>query len=900
MEDALLQVTLRDLEADIIDVLNTQLKKIRATFKKQPNDALKLKYISLHHVIQDLKELRVLLNDYTKHDSSLPTIEVVCQRGLKSLAKERDLGLTAEKESVALPFSDELILFLWHRKLLQSTKIDSLYFLPPVDLLVTKIRTNLSPTTSIFELLFNSIGGFLNESNADRFLPGETILKLITRFSEKEGLEYELSKAFISFCETLSHFISGMTYFKTKLHLSSLALFFEKNYILEKLLMLTAALVLQSAVSSEDTHRKLLQKVVSSFKLLCSSIRKSALCFLFLQVSYNLMLYLFEYLLQKLDPQKVLSTELFRDVKQLLLDLPTSLWSLLFSFVGEEEHLISDKKLLTLLLHYQHKSSSLEAEAIGVVWSYIQNLMGIKRICINVQKPTILERLIIGPYMDLRFHTSLDKLNKKIKYRTYQIEAIQQVKELNAHGLNSLLFDDLGLGKTLMSLSMALNQIGSDRNNSILVVCPRVLLHHWFLEAKKFFPDQLLVLVEENRRSAEQFLPLLTKTQRQTLFIISYNSVSRLEIDFNRTLKGRIGYLILDEAHHLRNPGTKRYKKISALRQKCDYIVLLTATPFHNNILDIFAYMNLIHPYYLCAGSIKNFNDVYVKPIQKYAYAFQGVFSLDELKNASEKLFRDALFDERNLSQNVANYQEYIKSREKQKEIKKRKDVTKAITHLKAIVSPFILRRNKRDPSILPDLPSKIITFIGVELTTFQAELYTNSSIKLKGRSLAKLCTHPALVAGSEHLFGRYGEQWSLKLEALAEILVGVPVGQKTVIFLEYAQSLRLVHHYMQQVLPEKHTRIVTNVTEDLEKYDILVVTKTRGGEGLNFTFASNVIVLEPSWNPQKDVQAVDRLHRIGQKSVVNAYFIYCKDSIEEDILKKQFLKMEVARAILE
>jgi TATA-binding protein-associated factor len=82
-----------------------------------------------------------------------------------------------------------------------------------------------------------------------------------------------------------------------------------------------------------------------------------------------------------------------------------------------------------------------------------------------------------------------------------------------------------------------------------------------------------------------------------------------------------------------------------------------------------------------------------------------------------------------------------------------------------------------------------------------------------------------------------------------------------------------------------KRQEIVNKFNTD-PSYDVLLLTTSVGGLGLNLTGADTVIFVEHDWNPQKDIQAMDRAHRIGQKKVVNVYRIVTRGTLEEKILK--------------
>lgn len=95
-----------------------------------------------------------------------------------------------------------------------------------------------------------------------------------------------------------------------------------------------------------------------------------------------------------------------------------------------------------------------------------------------------------------------------------------------------------------------------------------------------------------------------------------------------------------------------------------------------------------------------------------------------------------------------------------------------------------------------------------------------------------------------------------------------------------------------------KRQEIVNKFNTD-PSYDVLLLTTSVGGLGLNLTGADTVIFVEHDWNPQKDIQAMDRAHRIGQKKVVNVYRIVTRGTLEEKILNLQRFKIDVASTVV-
>lgn len=209
---------------------------------------------------------------------------------------------------------------------------------------------------------------------------------------------------------------------------------------------------------------------------------------------------------------------------------------------------------------------------------------------------------------------------------------------------------------------------------------------------------------------------------------------------------------------------------------------------------------------------------------------------------------------------------------------------------------------------------------------------------------LLKLCSHPLLVAGEkmpESLVCQLHEllppncdilselhklHHSPKLVALQEILeecgIGVDasssdnavsVGQhRVLIFAQHKALLDIIerdlfHSQMKNVTylrldgsvePEKRFDIVKAFNSD-PTIDALLLTTHVGGLGLNLTSADTLVFMEHDWNPMRDLQAMDRAHRLGQKKVVNVHRLIMRGTLEEKVMSLQKFKVSVANAVI-
>lgn len=479
------------------------------------------------------------------------------------------------------------------------------------------------------------------------------------------------------------------------------------------------------------------------------------------------------------------------------------------------------------------------------------------------------------------------------KLRKYQQEGVNWLWFLCQFGLHGILCDDMGLGKTLQTLCIIstahakrLETLPDEKTLPSLVVCPPTLIGHWFYETEKFVsPDDLAPLMYNGSSAERLLLQRVVRTREHNLVICSYD-VLRNDAEFFSGIKWN--YCVLDEGHVIKNIKTKVSQAIRGVHAL--HRLILSGTPIQNNVLELWGLFDWLMPGFL--GSERQFNDTYSKPIN---------------------MSRDA------------------KSSDKDQEAG-----ALAMESLHRQVLPFLLRRMKED--VLSDLPPKIIQDYYCTLAPLQKELYdkyaeTVESADLKSESqmhvfqslqfLRKICNHPILMLPKTHEYYPKLESsdsitYSGKLMALNQILADCGIGSQVVsphralVFCQLRSMLDVIErHLLKQHLPNVSYLRLDGSTPAVDRvplvnkfnsdpsYDLLLLTTSVGGLGLNLTGADTVIFVEHDWNPSKDLQAMDRAHRIGQKRVVNVYRLITKDTLEERIMGLQKFKMNIANTVI-
>lgn len=517
----------------------------------------------------------------------------------------------------------------------------------------------------------------------------------------------------------------------------------------------------------------------------------------------------------------------------------------------------------------------------------------------------------------------------KVTLRRYQQEGINWLAFLRRFKLHGILCDDMGLGKTLQASAIVASDIAEHRmkNNGealppSLIVCPSTLVGHWAYEIEKFI-DPAVISTLQYVGSAEDRIAIRSLFNEHNVIITSYDVV-RKDVDFLGQL--RWNYCILDEGHVIKNAKSKITAAVKQL--KAQNRLILSGTPIQNNILDLWSLFDFLMPGFL--GTERQFQATYGKPLiaardpkcsakdaEAGALAMEALHkqvmpfllrrTKDEvLSDLPEKIIQDRYCDLSRVQLKL--YEQFSVS-----------NVKKEISSIVSLDDS----NDSKEANATPKASSHI----------FQALQY-----------LLKLCSHPLLVVGdkvtdpfrcilSDLLPGSpdisaelHRLHHSPKLIALQEILeecgIGVDasnsegmmnVGQhRVLIFAQHKALLDIIERdlfrtHMRSVTylrldgsveTDKRFEIVKAFNSD-PTIDVLLLTTHVGGLGLNLTSADTLIFMEHDWNPMRDLQAMDRAHRLGQKKVVNVHRLIMRGTLEEKVMSLQKFKVSVANSVI-
>lgn len=477
--------------------------------------------------------------------------------------------------------------------------------------------------------------------------------------------------------------------------------------------------------------------------------------------------------------------------------------------------------------------------------------------------------------------TGLDDIafqfNESPKYingslRSYQIQGLNWLISLHQNGIAGILADEMGLGKTLQTIAfLGYLRYVEKVPGPFLVIAPKSTLNNWLRELNRWTPEVSAFILQGTKEERAEIIRDKLLACDFDVAVASYEIIIREKSSFKKI---DWQYIVIDEAHRIKNEESMLSQVLREFSSRNR--LLITGTPLQNNLHELWALLNFLLP------------DIF----------------------ADSEDF-DAWFSSETTDE----------------------DKDKVVKQLHTVLQPFLLRRIKNDveKSLLPKKELNI--YVG--MSNMQKKWYkqilekdldavngSNGSKESKTRllnivmQLRKCCNHPYLFDGAEpgppYTTDEHLVYNSAKLKVLDQLLKKLKEqGSRVLIFSQMSRVLDILEDYCYFREYEycridgstDHEERIKAIDEynkpDSSKFVFLLTTRA-GGLGINLTTADVVVLFDSDWNPQADLQAMDRAHRIGQKKQVKVFRFVTDNSVEEKILERATQKLRLDQLVIQ
>ncbi|MFJ6411563.1 DEAD/DEAH box helicase [Terribacillus saccharophilus] len=435
-------------------------------------------------------------------------------------------------------------------------------------------------------------------------------------------------------------------------------------------------------------------------------------------------------------------------------------------------------------------------------------------------------------------------------FHPHQLEASRRVvEEMNGR---AILADEVGLGKTIEAGLVLKELMIRGLVKKVLLLVPASLVNQWVNELNSKFhipaASQRKQYVWEHYDVIVSSIDLAKRSPHREII---------LEQDYD--------FVLIDEAHKLKNSQTKNYAFIQSLKKK--YCLLLTATPVQNKLSDIYNLVSLLKPGYL--GSYKQFKDTYG----------------DDRRDAEEH--------------------HYLKELIRKVMVRNRRGET-GLQWTKRKVETIWIDFTEQERLVyenMQDSTSAAATFAKITLLRELCSSREAAYLSMKKMVEENPETGNAYLPVMKEIEKLPQHSKALKV---VELIKAAPPGEKFIIFTEY----RATQFYLQWTLKQHDISSVPFrggfkagkkdwMRELFEKHAQVLIATEAGGEGINLQFCSNMINYDLPWNPMRLEQRIGRIHRFGQKKDVQIYNFAVRNTLEAHILELLYKKINLFERVI-
>ena len=524
-----------------------------------------------------------------------------------------------------------------------------------------------------------------------------------------------------------------------------------------------------------------------------------------------------------------------------------------------------------------------------------------------------------------RFISQPSIMADDLEMKDYQVVGLNWLALLFEKKMSCILADEMGLGKTCQVISFLSHLYEKDIKGPHLVVVPSSTIENWLREFKKFSPKLSVRPYYANQTERAYIREQIEDDRDSINVVVTTYTIAKAKVDSKFLRDMDFCVCVYDEGHMLKNSQSLMYDKL--IRINAEFRLLLTGTPLQNNLQELTSLLGFIMP-----GVFKDHREdlqaVFANKAKTSDESHATLLSAQRIERAKSMLKPFVLRRKKRQVIDLPakhSFVEYCDMKPSQRgiydhekeqvrqlledRVAGKKTGSKSANILmklrQAAIHPLLARRHYTD-AILKKMAKSCLKeekWAASNPAIIEEELQAYNDFE---------CHHMCLE--NPNSLGKYklkNEEWmdSGKVDKLRELLSRfIANGDRTLIFSQFTMVMDILENVLETLRIEfvrldgrtnvEDRQSILDAFHEREEIPVFLLSTKAGGAGINLACANKVIIFDSSFNPQEDVQAENRAHRVGQTREVEVFRFVTRDTIEEQIYALGQTKLALDQAV--
>lgn len=509
-----------------------------------------------------------------------------------------------------------------------------------------------------------------------------------------------------------------------------------------------------------------------------------------------------------------------------------------------------------------------------------------------------------------------------VQMKDYQVVGVNWLNLLYSSGHSCILADDMGLGKTCQVIAFLAHLAEVGQKGPHLVVVPAATLENWLQEFQKFAPGLAVEPYYGTIAEREDMRYKMEETRDHINIIVTTYAIAKAKDDFPWLRAYGFVCSIFDEGHVLKNAESIVAKQLA--RIKSDFRLLLTGTPLQNNLKELISLLAFLMPA-LFDEKKDQLQSIFTHKVKAMDANHEALLSAQRIARARSMLtpfilrrkknqvlkdlpkkernvvYCDLTPEQKELYDTQIGRAYDIRERRAAGEIGLNESANVLMKLRQAAIHPFLFRRLYRD-KLLPTIAKQCLKdpqWVASQVPFIVKELVAYSDMEIH-----HLCSTRAVLSK----YALRNDEWlaSGKIKQMLKLLrQWMSEGHRTLVFSQFTMVLDILEVVFSKEeikyfrmdgttkVPERQD-MIDEFCDETNDTPVFMLSTKAGGAGINLAAANKVIIFDSGFNPQDDIQAENRAHRIGQVKDVEVVRLITIGTVEEQIYAMGLTKLKL------